>query len=215
MEPEFIDELMGTHLPTEIILEKLLPTEVRLIEKLVRDFHLTPTLRTETIRVLYRFKMLFRHYSVLWHKTKDELTEVQAKDARDIFEQIQINLDRDSRRCWSHNTFFKPVRLMLYACQKLDLPTARKEIYLRWLYNFPVIPEKSIKDVFEHELQPANQPHKYMYMVSGLIRKGLGLSFPRTRITREYYDFLRERNIPRAHNRWFGGRFSGSYGSRQ
>ena len=215
MEHDFLDELVGTHLSTEILVEKLLPVEVRLIDKLVKDFQLTKRLRNETIRALYRFKMLLRHYSILWSQTRNELTVNQQGEGRKIFTQIQINLDRPGRGVWSQTTFFTHVRILLYACKKLGLPLSRMEIYLRWLYNFPVVPEKSIKAVFDHELWPANQPHKYMFMTAGLIRQNLSVNLSRTQITRNFYEFLRERNIPRAHSRWFAKRSPGSYGSRQ
>ena len=210
-----LDSLLGTNLPEPQIISALTSAEMHLAERLIGDFQLDGQLRSAIIRALYRFKQLYRHYIELDRRYWDELTQAQQVIADQIFRQIDHNLDRNSRSCFANTHFFGRIRFLLHACKGLKIPERQVRRYMDWLLGFPITPENSPRMIFENEFYPANLPHIYMEMLAGMIRNSLTDKKTYRQIYGEYRTFLRERNVRAAHNRWFNGRLTGSYGSRQ
>ncbi len=215
MEPnELLDELLGTGLPEEKLLERLLPAEKAMLERLVESYSLQSH-RLEIIQALYRFKQTLQYYVGLMDAGWTKLNRDDKEKTFKVFSQIQYNLERDSRSCFSNGGFFKPLRFLLHSCSKLGVSTDERKTYIEWVCNFPVIPEDSIQKVFDHEIYPANLPFVYMSRTAGLTRDRLVDGLKYQRICSDYKKFLRELNVGTAHTLWFNRRYAGSYGSRQ
>jgi hypothetical protein len=215
MDPIDLDALLDTNIAESEIVSAVTPAEMRIFEKLSTNFHFDERLRSTTIRALYRFKQVYRHYAELWRKTADELTSDQQANAHRIFAQIEHNLDRNARSCFANGNFFGNIRFLLYACNFLEVPDKQKWRYLEWVLSFPVIPERSVKAIFEHELFPNNLPHVFIYRTAGFLRDAVVSKKKYRQICAGYRIFLREHKVTQAHSAWFKKRFAGSAGSRQ
>jgi hypothetical protein len=152
-----LDIILGTDVPESQIIFALTSVEMRMVEKIVNDFNLCVQQRSEIIYALYRFKQLYSHYLEMWRKCQGS-PEQQVVSNR-IFKQIDFNLNRDARSCFSNGNFFGKIRFLLHACQKLAVSELHIRKYLEWLLNFPIVPEQSLKGILKHELYPSNLPH--------------------------------------------------------
>ncbi len=210
-----LNEIMGTNLTPEKMLESFLFVERRTLEKLIEDFELTTPEQIDIIRSLFRFRKTYEYYILLWETGQGKMRANAREDAEMILTQAKINLNRDSRSCFSKENFFGKIRFMLLACKELEVSVRSRATYVRWVCNFPITPTRTAQELFDHELYTGNIPHVYMHMASGFIRRRLVDKETPRQICGHYRTFLRELNISRAHARWFNTRYAGSYGSRQ
>lgn len=211
MLPEqLLNELSGIDIPDTKIRHAALDAELRFLERLRTDFELTSDEESAIILGLYRFKVTLKHFYQKWTEGIQELSLEQQKEASGILSQVGYNIDRDSRSCFSASNFFGKLRFLLEACRKLNTPIARRKVYLKLVLHFPITPLRGIRNLFEHELYPANLPHVYMDMAAGMIRRELVMKTKHTDILRKFRTFQWERNKQFAHNTWFKRRLSGS-----
>ncbi|HEY0220870.1 MAG TPA: hypothetical protein VGC58_01470 [Candidatus Paceibacterota bacterium] len=195
--------------------ELILSVELRLLAKLVRDHSLDEDDRATILKGLEWFKATCRNYVYLWMEGPQDLTSEQIKEANSVFCQMAHNLNRDSRSCFSNGNFFGKVRFLLEACKKLGVDEKRRKTFLKWLLEFPITEEDTLKRLFENELYPSNLPHVYMHMAAGFVRSRLVTRITARQLSGQYRTFQRELYTGREHSRWFSARLPGSYGSRQ
>lgn len=213
---ERIDLILGEHLSQEEKESTFLDVERRLLEKLARQFSLSDDERALIVTALYQFRQTCRHYITLWKPRWVRLPQELQEVSWEIFPQMDLNLDRESRSCFSKETFFRPIRFMLQACSKLEVDPKHRRKYLEWLLSFPIVPTSDIGEVLEHKLARSVFPHVYMHMLAGFVRaKLVDERLDHRRLCFRYKKFQKELNVKEAHARWFEARFPGSYGSRQ
>lgn len=211
MLPEqLLNELSGIDIPDTKIKQIALGAELRFLERLRIDFELTSDEESAILLGLYQFKETLKHFYQKWNEGIQELSSEQQKEASDILSQVGYNIDRDSRSCFSASNFFGKLRFLLEACRKLNTPSTRRKKYLKLVLHFPITPIRDIRNLFEHELYPANLPHVYMDMAAGMIRGELVMKTKHTDILRNFRTFQWERNKRFAHNTWFKRRLAGS-----
>ncbi len=213
---ERLEAILGNHLPQDTKEATFLNVERRLLEKLVRQFSLREEERALVVEALYQFRQTCRHYITLWQDTTHSLPEKCRGLGEAIFHQMEYNLDREGRGCFSQTPFFGSIRFMLHACSKLNVKTEHRMKYLEWLFSFPIVPARSLQELFEHELFLATLPHVYMHMLAGFVRaKLVDERLNHRSICFRYKRFQKELNVGEAHSRWFDARLPGSYGSSQ
>jgi hypothetical protein len=214
-----LEQLLGTGLPYERILFSHSNFEFTELNRLTRKFNFGSDGQeyTETVLALHRFKRVLSQYVEIWSDSRREkitkpITEIEAGA---IFRPIAKYLSNQTRECFSHNHFFGKVHFLLHGCEKYGVPEEQRVVYLKLLYQFPVIPVTSFREIVEHEIWPANLPHTFMHMAAGKIRTELERGRNHKEILRLYKKFLKELHIGKAHSRWFKTRLPGSCGSSQ
>jgi len=208
-----LSDLLDEGLSFEEVRGRISPAELRIMSKLAHDFSIEPTskLYEETIRALYRFKQVLRHYHTLYLGQSVEIRSQLSK----VFLNLQF-IDSNSRRCFSNSFFFGPIRFLLRACKLLKVPIRVQERYLELVYEFPVTPFDKFDELVQSEITTCNLPHIYIWRVAGSIRDQLTNKKTPLQIIRGHQRFLREMNVSKAHATWYGkSRLSGSFESRK
>lgn len=219
MANELLEQLLGTGLSYDRILFSHSNFEFSELNRLTRKFRFewSGEELSGTVLALHRFKQVLHQYIELWNDThRGKITKpITEREAGRIFRPIGKYLYDQTRECFSHNHFFGKVYFLLHGCEKCGVSEEQRALYLKLLYQFPVIPAKSFKEIVEHEIWPANLPHTFMHMAAGKIRAELERGRSHKEILKLYKKFLEELHIGKAHARWFGTRLPGSYGSCQ
>ena len=208
-----LEGLLDERLTFAEIKSYLLPTELLLMDKMAKQhsIEIGGKLYEATLRALYRFKAVLRHY----HKLYKELSPEYQGEFAHIFEPMAY-LDTDSRRCFSSTCFFSSVRFFLYASKRLRISSSRRQAYLEMVFGFPIAPVEEFWGIVRHELAPCNLPHVFIRRLSGMIRDDLATKRDHAFIVKHHRKFLREMNTVKAHQEWWKHRvFKSAYESRR
>lgn len=210
-----LDELLGTHVLDSELMQYITKAELRYFARLDDKFNLTEEEKNLILRRLYHFKKIIAHFALRWKEGQEFLTPTQKEEWSDIFREMGYHVDHSARNCFSGNTFFKALRLLLHSCKRLGTPVGERTAYIEFVLRFPITPVVSIDKLFSHELFPSNLVYPWMYMAAGKIVKELVVwRYSHKQITGGFNTFQWERNTTLAHTVWFGRRYAGSAGSR-